>query len=111
MLRRSAVERTLSSWGEIVTKRLRLVVSGTLLAWVAWRTDWAQVGSAFAHLHPGPWLLAVGLYVLCQFISSLRWRLLAQPLGFAQPLRQFTGYYFIGMYFNLLLPTSVGGDV
>src|SRR5262249_41831335 len=72
---------------------------------------WAQVGQAFAHLRLEFWLAAVGLYALTQVVSALRWQLLAQPLGFQRSLGQFVRYYFIGMYFNLLLPTSVGGDV
>ena len=44
-------------------------------------------------------------------MSSLRWRLMARAQGFdGSPLR-YVGYYFIGMFFNLALPTSVGGDV
>ena len=38
-------------------------------------------------------------------------RLLAGPLGFRQPLRRFVAVYFVGMFFSLALPTSVGGDV
>jgi hypothetical protein len=44
-------------------------------------------------------------------LSGLRWQLLAKPLGFTGSVWRFTGIYFIGMYFNLLLPTSVGGDM
>ena len=36
---------------------------------------------------------------------------MARSLEFERPLRHLVGYYFIGMYFSLLLPTSVGGDV
>jgi uncharacterized protein (TIRG00374 family) len=49
--------------------------------------------------------------LLSQVASSIRWRWLAAPLGFHQPLRNFLGFYFIGMVFNMLLPTGVGGDV
>lgn len=94
-----------------MNKTVRLVVSGTLLAWLAWETDWGEVSQAFAGLRPAPWLAAVGLYLAAQVISSVRWQLLARPLGFAQGPRQFLGFYFIGMFFNMLLPTSVGGDV
>ncbi len=90
---------------------LRPLVSGTLLAWLAWRTDWSQVAHVFGQLRLELWLGAVGLYLGTQVVSALRWQLLAAPLGFWQPLRQFTAFYFIGMYFNLVLPTSVGGDV
>jgi uncharacterized protein (TIRG00374 family) len=90
---------------------LRLLVSGTLLAWLAWRTDWAQFAGAFGQLRVGLWLAALGVYLAAQAASSLRWQLLARPLGFEQPLWRYAAFYFIGMYFNLFLPTSVGGDV
>jgi uncharacterized membrane protein YbhN (UPF0104 family) len=73
--------------------------------------DWGQVGRAFAHLRPGWWLAAVLALVLAQLASARRWQLLAAPLGFPRPLGRLTAFYFIGMYFNLVLPTSVGGDV
>jgi len=94
-----------------VNKRIRLLVSVALLSWVAWRTDWAHVAEAFAHLQVWLWLAALALYLLTQVVSGLRWQLLARPLGFQRSLAQFIGFTYIGMYFNLLLPTSVGGDV
>jgi uncharacterized membrane protein YbhN (UPF0104 family) len=94
-----------------VSKRWRLLGSLTLLAVLAWRVDWGQVGSAFIHLNASLWLVAVGLYALTQAVSSIRWQLLAQALGFGGSWRHYLAFYYIGMFFNLLLPTSVGGDV
>lgn len=94
-----------------MSRKLRIGASGLLLGWLAWRTDWRQADDAFTHLRVGYWLLAVLTYALAQVISSVRWALLARPLGFRQPVRQFIGFYYIGMFFNLVLPTSVGGDV
>jgi uncharacterized membrane protein YbhN (UPF0104 family) len=94
-----------------VNKKLRLLVSGALLAWLAWRTDWGQVSYAFSHLRLELWLAGVGILFLAQVVSAVRWRLLAQLLGFESGLRDFIRFYFVGMFFNLLLPTSVGGDV
>jgi uncharacterized membrane protein YbhN (UPF0104 family) len=94
-----------------VSKKLRLAISVVLLAWLASRTEWGQVGACFAGLRPAWWLAALGLFVLTQLVSAYRWQLVARPLGFSRPLREFTGFYFIGMFFNLFLPTSVGGDV
>lgn len=82
-----------------------------ILAAVAWKTDWSQVAEAFANARWHLWLCAVVVYGLTQIVSSLRWQLLSRPLGFHRPLRQHTAFFFIGMFFNLLLPTSVGGDV
>ncbi|HLN26246.1 MAG TPA: lysylphosphatidylglycerol synthase transmembrane domain-containing protein [Gemmataceae bacterium] len=94
-----------------MNRKLRFLVSVGLLAWFGWRTDWVQIGHAFAEMRITLWSAAVGLYLLTQIISSLRWQLLAEPLGFRRSLPQYCAFYFIGMYFNLFLPTSVGGDV
>ncbi len=50
-------------------------------------------------------------YLLGQVVSAYRWRLLARPLGFGQPLKTFIAYYFAGMYLNLFAPSVVAGDV
>jgi uncharacterized protein (TIRG00374 family) len=94
-----------------VSKKLRLAASVILLGIVAWRIDWMRVRDAFTDLRLSLWLLATALYALTQVVSSLRWRMLGRPLGFNAPLSRFIGYYYIGMFFNLVLPTSVGGDV
>jgi uncharacterized membrane protein YbhN (UPF0104 family) len=94
-----------------VSKRWRLLGSLTLLAFLAWRLDWGQLASALAGLDVRLWLAAAGVYLLAQAVSSLRWQMLAGALGFAGPWRRYLAYYFIGMFFNLVLPTSVGGDV
>jgi uncharacterized protein (TIRG00374 family) len=96
---------------KVLTQTLRLVVSAALLIGLAWRTDWHQVGQVFRNLRLELWLSALGLFLLAQVVSAVRWRLLAQPLGFQTTLRDFLRFYFVGMFFNLLLPTSVGGDV
>jgi glycosyltransferase 2 family protein len=94
-----------------VSKTLRVLVSMALLGWVGSQTNWADVGQAFARLRLGYWLAAVGLLAVTQIGSALRWQYLSSALGFRRSLRQLTGIYFIGMYFNLMLPTAVGGDV
>ena len=44
-------------------------------------------------------------------MSAYKWQVLARPLGFRQPFRFFVVYYFIGMYLNLFVPSTVVGDV
>jgi uncharacterized protein (TIRG00374 family) len=92
-------------------KSVKWLVSGALLGVLAWRTDWRHVAEVFGQLRLAWWLAALAVYGIAQLLSSIRWQQLSRPLGFEQPLRYFLGYYFIGMFFNLILPTSVGGDV
>lgn len=88
---------------------LRLTVGGIILGWLAYRTDWSQVVRAFTALDWWLWLAGVGLYLLVMAIGSLRWQLLAEPLGFQHPLRDYLSFTFIGMFFGLFLP-SIGSD-
>jgi uncharacterized membrane protein YbhN (UPF0104 family) len=94
-----------------VSKRWRLLGSVILVTVLAWRVDWAELARAFAGLDLRLWLLAAGCYLLAQGVSSLRWQLLADALGHDCPWHRYLAYYFLGLFFNLVLPTSVGGDV
>jgi uncharacterized protein (TIRG00374 family) len=94
-----------------VKKNLRLVASLLLLALIGWTTDWPRVAENFSHLHWGLWLTSVAILVAAQLVSTLRWKMLARPLGFHSPFGRYFAIYWIGMFFNLVLPTSVGGDV
>jgi uncharacterized membrane protein YbhN (UPF0104 family) len=94
-----------------VSKYLRIAISALLLAAIGWRTNWSDVADKFVHLRVDLWLAAVGLLVIAQIASARRWQLFAKELRFDRSLGQYSAYYFVGMYFNLSLPTSVGGDV
>jgi uncharacterized membrane protein YbhN (UPF0104 family) len=94
-----------------VNKYVRIAVSTVLLGAIAWHTDWGQVQRSFAGLRYDLWFAALALLALCQIASARRWQVLARELRFDRSVPQLLAYYLIGMYFNLLLPTSVGGDV
>src|SRR4029450_811719 len=55
--------------------------------------------------------LALVVYFLAQLASAFRWTILARPLGFDNRFKDFSFYYFIGVFFNLVAPRTVGGDV
>jgi len=59
------------------------------------------------------WLLAAGafMYLAGQLVTSHRWRLIANALGFPHGELEIARIYFIGMFFNLFGPATVGGDV
>jgi uncharacterized membrane protein YbhN (UPF0104 family) len=96
-----------------VNKNLWLRIGGSiaLLSFVGWWTDWRRVGEAFQRLDWRFWLAALALHVATQVVSTWRWRMFARELGLGGTFREYLSYYFVGMFFNLVLPTSVGGDV
>src|SRR3954471_18318925 len=92
--------------GPPAAKRLlRVAVSGAILSGLAWRMDWDQVAAACRALRWSDWFAALAVHVLAQCLSALRWQQLARPLGFDAPFRRYVGLYFVGMFFNLILPT------
>ena len=90
---------------------LKLSVSVGLLGYFVTRID----GEQFAHtLASGNFFyiaLALIIYLGTQVVSALRWTVLTRPLGIRTPYKDLATYYFIGMFFNLFAPSTVGGDV
>src|SRR5258708_210604 len=54
---------------------------------------------------------AVIAYLLVQTLSAYRWHLLLRPQNIDISFPKTLGFYFLGMYFNFFLPSSIGGDV
>jgi hypothetical protein len=89
----------------------KLALSAALITVLFVETDFGQLGTALATVHPGWLLLGLLTYLLSQAMSALRWCVLARPLGFTQPFARFFTWYFSGMYLNLFAPSTVAGDV
>jgi uncharacterized membrane protein YbhN (UPF0104 family) len=85
----------------------KLLVSSGLLYFVISKTGADKVLSTLKDINPLAFLIAVSIYIFAIFISSLRWRLLLHE-GFE--LRKLFSLYFIGSFFNHLLPGIIGGD-
>ena len=58
------------------------------------------------------YLLTAGIFfVILNFVLLLRWFVYVWALELAAPVKVVTRYFFIGLFGNLFLPTSIGGDV
>jgi len=58
-----------------------ILIGAALLGLALWRIfdfEWDEVWTNIKHVHPGKYLLAMGLYYLSFFFRGLRWRLLAK---------------------------------
>jgi uncharacterized protein (TIRG00374 family) len=89
----------------------KIAVSLALLAYLLATTD---LGALVARVRGGdPMLLAVAvfLYAVMLALSTWRWRLLLQALGFPASLRRLSASYLVATFFNNFLPSNIGGDV
>src|SRR6185295_4305590 len=90
---------------------VKILVSIGLLAFFFSRIHVERFFHTFASANFAYIALAMLIYLVSQFLGALRWKVLAQPLGFNAPLKLYFNYYLIGMFFNLFAPGTVGGDV
>jgi uncharacterized membrane protein YbhN (UPF0104 family) len=65
-----------------------------------------------AIIHTNVWILSAtaALFVSTIVVSARRWQILARAVGFNKPFIQIVEYCYVGMFFNLFLPSTVGGD-
>ena len=61
-------------------------------------------------MNPVDFGIALALYLVGVALRAWRWQGLLAVLGQHARLTRLTELYFVGMFFNLVLPTSVGGD-
>jgi len=90
---------------------MKLLISLGLLAFLLSRTDLQAIGALFRSLRLPLLVLSLLLYILTQILSSLRWRCLLQAEQINLSFWKLILLYFEGMFFNLMLPTLIGGDV
>lgn len=91
---------------------LKIVFSVGILVYIFTRV--VHLGDLWANLKEADLsylAVAVALYFLVQTGSAFRWYLLLKPLGIEISFPKILSLYFLGMYFNFFLPSSIGGDV
>lgn len=89
----------------------RIVASLGLLGWAIHSVDPARLWEKVRDLSLLTFAVAVVLYCLAQAMSSLRWQWAARSVGLQPSYGLCLRLYFVGMFYNLFLPTGVGGDM
>jgi uncharacterized protein (TIRG00374 family) len=83
-----------------------LALYGLVFYW----TDAAAIARELLETRLDLMALAVLLYMGGQAVSAWRWKVLLAPVQLYAPYSRLLAFYFTGMFFNLFLPTIVGGD-
>ena len=92
---------------KIVIILAKISISGGLLYAVISKTGIDKVLSTLKDINVLSFVIAVLIYMLSIYISSIRWRLLLHERF---ELNRLVSLYFIGSLFNHLLPGLIGGD-
>lgn len=90
---------------------LKVVVTVLIIAYFSTKVDWHQLWSRIVHADPTWLMTAIILGGITQFLVGLRfWLLLRVQEIFISP-QYACCLYFIGLFFNNLLPGAIGGDI
>ncbi|MDD3553164.1 MAG: lysylphosphatidylglycerol synthase transmembrane domain-containing protein [Deltaproteobacteria bacterium] len=89
---------------------LRACISLCILVFFLYRADISTIRKLLSSVHWTVWLEGIFMYLMAQILSTQRWRYLAHVMGFSGGFLHFLTMYFTGMFANLFLPSSVGGD-
>ena len=88
----------------------KLAVMAGLLSLLYRHVDFAAFRAALAGLRWGWIPLIYALLLFNTALNSWKWGLLLKSDGIAIPLRSLMCSHLIGTFFNLFLPSSIGGD-
>jgi uncharacterized protein (TIRG00374 family) len=88
---------------------LKLACSVGLL-WIVMRNSEASL-SHITISQPIYVLFAAIVLIAQPLLNIPRWSIVLKMLGYAIPMQKLVGYFYIGLFFNQILPASVSGDV
>lgn len=94
-----------------ITLALKVAVTLALLAFALVRADLRGVGDALADLGPAAVALLAVLTAAQIALSAFRWHRVLAYLGESIPTLSLASDTLVGTTYNMLLPTTVGGDV
>jgi len=96
-----------------VDKRVvaRVLISAGLLALLIYRTGIVAIGETLAGVILLLFLLAVIVENMGVALSAKKWQMFLESRGIQLSYRESLSYYYIGSFFNTMMPSSVGGDI
>jgi len=89
----------------------RIAISIIILSVLFTKIDFHEIKVSLIKTNHTVLIIGILIYTLIQAINAYKWKLIANNAGFSNKLKEYINYYFVGLFFNLFLPTTVGGDI
>jgi glycosyltransferase 2 family protein len=89
---------------------LKVLVSLGFLAWLIFRVNWIEVLFFIKQIKIWQIVLYFIVYIAGVWISSYKWKLLAEFKNIKAPTREFFQLYLTGTFINNFFPSFIGGD-
>lgn len=93
-------------WGWV-----KLLVMAALLSFLYWKIDFAQFADALKNFAWAALPAAYGMLFFNTCLNSWKWGLLLASDGVRLPFPRLVASHLVATFFNLFMPSSIGGDV
>lgn len=99
-----------SSSGRWLKLLLKIAVTAACLWYVSGKIDFTKAGTALRSANWFYLFLALLCFVISKLLSAVRLNIYFKNIGVELPGSQNIKLYWLGMFYNLFLPGSIGGD-
>ncbi|AFQ43417.1 lysylphosphatidylglycerol synthase transmembrane domain-containing protein [Desulfosporosinus meridiei] len=89
---------------------LKVLFSIALIGWFIKAFNWSEIILVLSGVKLGWLAAAVGWIVLAMVVSTVKWHAITKALGLKLSYRELWRIYWVGIFFNNFLPSSIGGD-
>jgi hypothetical protein len=90
---------------------LKVVVStGLIIYLLVFQVDLGQLWQVVCQARWAYLIAAMVLMIVGTALRAVRWQALLEALDISVPLRRLVHLYFVGAFFNIFLPSGMGGD-
>lgn len=90
---------------------IKFAISIALMVWILQGVDLTETLAIIGSANVFVLLFAFLFKLFGYYISAIRWRLLLRAQGADASIPFLIGSYWVGFFFNNILPSSIGGDV
>ncbi len=95
----------------VLSTLLRVFVGVGLILFLVWRFNFGKIIGHVRNIDATFLLCALFIYLLFVLLSAWRWQVLLDFKKFGLPFWRTLVIYFIALFANNFLPTTIGGDV
>lgn len=89
----------------------KLGITTALVYWLLSDADFTEIGATLSRLDTASFVTAVAVMLLSSLAACIRWWLLLRHADTHARFAQVLPSYYLGLFYNNLLPTGVGGDI
>lgn len=89
---------------------IKLIITIAIFYFLFREIDFVEFSKIIFNSHGGWILVALLMQLISTYLAAYRWFKISQLLVFKEKLSFYVQSYFKGMFFNQVLPSSIGGD-